>query len=569
MNARISAVKVASRATTTAPVAGALLLLCYVLLSFLPNAEGYLGTDTGTKVYTLEVMSERDSFSPDIGYWAEALDPSGALHPVHHAQRRPDGAWVGVTTLPMLEAAQPLYRWGGYRAALLIPMVGGVASAFAARQVARRLDGSSTGWRAFWVIGLGSPVLVYSLDLWEHSLGVACVMAATAVSLGVLDGRPSWTMAATGALLGTGAVMRQEVLVYALVLVAGTCAKLLQERRALIAPSVAGASAVVGFSVPWLLNGVLESAVEGQSRAARSTGTATAAASGASSPSELGDRVEEGLQTLVGLVSGDALVSSLLGLVVVSTLLLAARAERRGDVRFARFGVLAVAAVYTADAVGGLGFVPGMLVAFPLAVGGLLAWNGAGRVPFVVGAAVASLPIIYAVQYLGAAAAQWGGRYTLSSGLLLAIAALVTLERRNPFMLRALVLLSFAVTALGAAWLVERSHGVDRFFEEVQDRSEPVIIARQAFLLREAGPRLVDQRWLSTAGEPQFSQAVAVVQRVGADRFTVLEWEAPAPPASALPAGVQEVERSMVRFVNTPVGVVTYEFTDSSNVRSP
>src|SRR3546814_12247060 len=105
---------------------------------------GYLGTDTGAKVATLEVMDQRGSAKPQLGYWAEQWDPDGSLHPIYDSDPI-DGEWVHVTTLQMLELARPLYALGGYRLTLLLPMAGAVGAAFA-RSDERRLgqEGSRT-----------------------------------------------------------------------------------------------------------------------------------------------------------------------------------------------------------------------------------------------------------------------------------------------------------------------------------------------------------------------------------------------------------------------------------------
>ena len=71
-------------------------------------------------------------------------DPTGVLHPLHYTYRMGD-KWVNVTTVPMLYAAYPLYLVGGDRAVLLLPMLGAVLCALAARALARRLGGGD-GW---------------------------------------------------------------------------------------------------------------------------------------------------------------------------------------------------------------------------------------------------------------------------------------------------------------------------------------------------------------------------------------------------------------------------------------
>jgi hypothetical protein len=107
---------------------------------------------------------------------------------------------------------------------------------------------------------------------------------------------------------------------------------------------------------------------------------------------------------------------------------------------------------------------------------------------------------------------------------------------------------------------------VDEFFNRVVAEAEPVVIARQAFLLREGGATGVGRQWLSVEDEAEFIRAVDLARRVGAERFSVLEWEGPAPPDSSIPDDVAEVDRVLLEFVNTPVGLVTYEFTNDVDV---
>lgn len=538
------------------------LLVAYGLLSLLNSPDAFLGTDTGAKVYTLEAMSERGSVEPDIGYWAEDLDPDGDLHPIVHSVAV-DGGWVAVTTLPMLELGLPLYAVGGYRAALVIPMLSAVAVALGARALSRRIDDESTGMAAFWVVGLASPMVVYALDFWEHAAGVACVVWAVALLDGVLEDGRSWAMAClAGLLLGLGAAMRNEVLVYALVATATACVTLLIRRRSLLPPAVLGAATSAGFALSLLANAMLESLVNGRSRTARTTGTASSAVGGSRGFDDLGTRVEEGLQTSIGLVSGAPVTSAFLGGGIVLAVFVAARAERRGDRTFAVVCLVAGACVYVADAVGGLGFIPGLFVAFPIA---LLAAVPRGLTPtarMATVVAVASLPIVYLFQYLGGAGPQWGGRYTLPSAILLGVVALPVLRTHLPVVGRGAVALSVLASGIGVAWVSVRTNDVDDFFDDLIATSEPILISRQAFLLREGGAEISAQRWLSTVDEATFSEAVRVARQTGEEGFSVLEWNGDAPPDAVLPDDTVEIERRRTDFLGTPVGVVTYRFTN-------
>src|SRR3546814_20862011 len=127
---------------------------------------GYLGTDTGAKVATLEVMDQRGSAKPQLGYWAEQWDPDGSLHPIYDSDPI-DGEWVHVTPLPMLALARPPYALGGYRLPLLLPLACPLGPAFASPSLPRRAAGDSARWAASLLSGPLLPPVVSALPLLE------------------------------------------------------------------------------------------------------------------------------------------------------------------------------------------------------------------------------------------------------------------------------------------------------------------------------------------------------------------------------------------------------------------
>ena len=157
-------------------VACVLLFVAYGALAMLNDPNGTLLADSGGKVATMHAMDRSGSLDPDVGYWAAARDPSGELHALRFTADV-DGTWLQATTLPMLYASYPLYELGGDRALLVLPMLGGVLCALAARALARR-GGASTGWTAFWAVGLLTPVSLYAVSFWEHTLGLAAMLWA-------------------------------------------------------------------------------------------------------------------------------------------------------------------------------------------------------------------------------------------------------------------------------------------------------------------------------------------------------------------------------------------------------
>ncbi|HEX8771474.1 MAG TPA: hypothetical protein VF711_11970, partial [Acidimicrobiales bacterium] len=225
-----------------------ILVAVYMCLSLFNNAHGYLGTDTGGKVATLEAMHDHGGLNPDIGYWAAKWDADGHLHPLYYTAHL-DGKWVNATTLPALYVAYPLYELGGYRAALLVPMAGAILAALAARALARRIGGGD-GWAAFWLVGLASPVTIYALDIWEHTLGVGLVGWGIVLLYDFAEGRAGWRAAGgAGLLFGLAATMRTEALIYGAVATAVFGTTALWRRRRLLMPLAAGFAVVVGLAI--------------------------------------------------------------------------------------------------------------------------------------------------------------------------------------------------------------------------------------------------------------------------------------------------------------------------------
>ncbi|MET0903344.1 MAG: hypothetical protein ABWZ52_08895 [Acidimicrobiales bacterium] len=506
--------------------AAAALLLVYAALSLLTNPGGYLGTDTGAKIATLDVMAERGTARPGLGYWAEDYDPEGVLHPIYDS-RPVDGDWVHVTTLPMLEAGLPLYALGGYRLALLLPMLGAVGAAFGARALATRDSGERAGWVAFYTVGLLSPMVLYALDFWEHAPGVACIVGATALLAGIVDGDRVLARAlGAGALLGLAATMRTESFTYALVAVGLCSAITLATHRSLRRSIMIGLLCIAGFAVPWLGNQLLESQLGGNSRAGRVGG---AAGRGASRVTE---RLQEAVITLLSTRSTDVatvLVGGGLFALLVAAAVLASR-HRRNHLVIPLLGLAALLQVATLA--GGLGFIPGMVAAAPIVVVAVLTPGPTVGARYTLAVALIALPLVWAFQLLGGAGPQWAGRYALTSCILLVALGAAQLTRATRALRLGLFTLSALVTISGVAWLSYRSHEVDSFFERLVDRPEDVVISRNGFFLREGGAAYSDRLWLTAVSDQQLEHAVEVVAESGHSTFAVIDRT---PTASTIP----------------------------------
>lgn len=552
------------------PLAACFLLLAvYAGLSFANDPKGTLGTDTGGKVATLRSMEQHGgAFDPDVGYWAAKWDPQGNLHPLYYTV--PIGRkWVNVTTVPVLYAAYPLYRLGGYRLTLVLPMLGSLAAALAAMALSRRLGGR--GWLAFWVTGLLSPLVIYALDFWEHSIGVGLMAWAVVLlvdlhqhsgqqngkdlmsSAGQNAGLGVWGRAVgAGLLFGAAATMRTEALVYGAVATGAVCLVMFvrggRGRSVLV-----GLAVLIALLVPLGANALLEQAtVGGAIRSARASSTAESA--GGSTIT----RIEEGVVTALGLQPDVSWASALVGGAAVALIAgAAARLRRGGDPGPAVLAGAGSAALYAVRLSRGLGFVPGMLPASPVASAAALDGRQGETRVLLLTVAVVALPIVWAFQFLGGAYAQWGGRYVLLSGLLLTAVGATTAESLpRPAVLGMLALAAF-VTGFGLVWMSSRTHDVARAEAKLSRRTEQVVISRIGHLAREGGAfyRFGGREWLTAVPTKSELAAVDVVRRSGARTMAVIDdGKGPA----GVFAGTRRTGTDHVEFLGLHLRVTSY-----------
>ena len=495
--------------------AGLALTALLVALLLTTHPDGFLSTDVGGKLASLEAMERNGGLSPDLGYWAEAVDPDGSLYPMFQTAAVENG-WVNVTTLPMLLLALPLYLLGGPLAAGLVPLAGTVIAAFGARALARRLGGE--GSAAFWIVGAASPLTIYALDFWEHSLGVALTVWAVVAALDASrpEGRTTGAIAA-GLLFGVAATMRQEALVYGFVTGAALGVRLLVGGRLLHALG-RGSAMVAGFGAAFVGNAMLEQAVLGDSRrASRSTSTASRIGG------DIVTRVEEAVMTLGAPFARFDPIYLILALLTVGALVaLGLRADGdRDQVRPLALMLGAIGALVVFDVLAsGLAFVPGLAATTPVAALAIGRCWGTADQRMVGAIALGSLPLVWAVQFTGGAAPQWGGRYILLSGTLLAVLATVVFtSERGAVVLRRVAMAGAAVTLLGLVWTIERTHGFGDAMTALADRDEPVLVFHDPHLAREGGRLVLDEQWFAATGEAGRAEAAEALAALGIDEI--------------------------------------------------
>jgi hypothetical protein len=156
-------------------------------------------------------------------------------------------------------------------------------------------------------------------------------------------------------------------------------------------------------------------------------------------------------------------------------------------------------------------------------------------------------------QYSGGAGPQWGGRYLLVSGSLLAVGAAVVLSG-VPGAARWMVLgLAVLVTAAGVAWLSQLSHTMADGMRALPDDPDTVLVSREAHFLRAGGAFYTpERRWLTATDGAELRDAAGVADEVGARRVVVL-----AAAGRDLPDTLGAYTRSGSRRVDFVPGVPT------------
>jgi len=172
--------------------------------------------------------------------------------------------------------------------------------------------------------------------------------------------------------------------------------------------------------------------------------------------------------------------------------------------------------------------------------------------------AVVSLPVVWLFQYQGGARPQWGGRYVLLSGVLLAVAGLVVLRHRRAALV-ATVVLSVFVTGCGVVWLSERSRSVADGMERILSRHDQAIVSTDAHLFREGGAFYEpDRHWLTAVTDADLVRAARVVARAG-DHEVAVVGSADRTFPRHLAAFTRGRSQRLEVLPGTPLRVVTYK----------
>lgn len=524
------------------PVHAVALLALLAVLVAVVGDRGVFSSDEGAGIAQAEAVAHGDW---GLRHPVAEVDPAGQWFPLEKARgtterhhyaplpKKPAYSWLGAQ----------VWSLGGARALMGLSAVGAVTAALLAASIARKLD-PRLDRAALWTAGLASPLLADGLLVIAHTLAAA---AAGAVMLGVIR----WLRqpASVSAMLIVGAsaagvLLRAE----AALISAAMCTALLvlavvRRERWLVPPALlVAAGTIVGLALDSRLTDRLFGGpiVSVPAKAASSAAT-----------SYVDDRLAAFVTTWLrpgyGGVEAPQLLGILLVLAGVGAVVLSRRGEDAWVLRALWAGVVALAAARVLWRAPAPDLVPGLLVAFPLLVWGLLSLPR--RAFRELGTAVCGLTLalfaaaVLATQYREGGAWEWGGRY-FAAGIPIAVPLIVLGGREGLHRLdgptRRAALAAVVAVALSTATLqvlaVRDSHVLSGDLVEVAllaaartppgDEGLPVIISTEPELPRTAWKELDQARWLHVPVS-DVPEALERLSSAGVERLVLATRAAP------------------------------------------
>jgi hypothetical protein len=461
------------------------------------------------------------------------VDPTGKNYPLELSEQGSRGfAPFGKHPLYALALAAA-DGVGGVTAMVLLSLAGTIAAAGLAAALARRLD-PSLSRPAVWVVGFASPLLFDGYLVIAHTLGAAAATGAVLAAVVAIERRSVSVALAVAPCIGLAVLMRNEAVFAALGLAATAGVLAMVRRRARLAALTVAAASVFAAGLAhfgeriWI---------------GRLVGTAT---------SQTAISVDSGHGSLVsGRLQGFFLTwfrASYTGttqLAVTLTLMLAAVAVAAFAVRrhpqdrraIVALSTLAGAAAVLALVLSPDNLVPGLLVAFPLMLAGLLLIRrpqlATTTAQLTAGTFGVFAVAVIATQYSTGGSGEWGGRY-FALGLPIVIPILLLALRDAGRTLApatrhwaggSLAVCTIAMTVMGmtsisgthrlTADLMARidkvGHQASALDSSIGPADSPVIVTTSPAIPRAAWKTFDQQRWLltTTADLPSLRQRLA------------------------------------------------------------
>jgi hypothetical protein len=182
--------------------------VCYLVPLAVRPMEAFWSPDSGGKLLqVLALVEGRSDLS--VPYPGRAIDPNLLFHPLLNAQVV-DGQLAFHWSVLFAYLSAPPYAWLGLPGLYVLPLLGGLLATAASGSLAERIL-PGRGWAAVLLVGLASPLWVYSTQFWEHAPAAGCATLGVLLALDALHGAGRRHWVAAGLCFGLALALRPEV----------------------------------------------------------------------------------------------------------------------------------------------------------------------------------------------------------------------------------------------------------------------------------------------------------------------------------------------------------------------
>ncbi len=215
------------------------------------RTRGFASSDAGVKLWQTQSVARTGRLDAPIDYPAAVYDPEHLYSPfVPPWFFWQNGQPYSEYTSPFIWFSAVLYAAFGHKGLLLLPGLSGALLIALSAWLMWRVRKDHWAALAPIIVGLSSPLLIYSIEFWEHTPGAALAALALAGIVKAIDSRHRalWLIGA-GVAIGLGLTMRAELYVYPIAMALGLA--LLRSRMPFLRSIVFVAIGGLWIAGPW------------------------------------------------------------------------------------------------------------------------------------------------------------------------------------------------------------------------------------------------------------------------------------------------------------------------------
>lgn len=233
-------------------IAGVTALQLFLVIWILNPRTFFVG-DSGVKYLQARILVANQWSGFAIPNPAPRIDPDASfsvLEPNQFKRRLREADYYGSYSELFTVPVSICLKLFGMRGIYLIAILATLGTMILTYRLALRVA-PRTAWLTPLWIGAGSPMLFYSVDLWEHTLATLLATTSVVAAMTALETFAAWRFALAGAALGAAIAVREEL--YALLPAGLGILFWVQPRQRLPAALAALAGALATLGPHWAL----------------------------------------------------------------------------------------------------------------------------------------------------------------------------------------------------------------------------------------------------------------------------------------------------------------------------